>query len=398
MKSIITSLFICTVLVLLQTNVSATIRRVNFTQTSSPVSGIDFADFQSAHDACANGDTIQIYPSTSGFNSTGTISKKLVIMSSGYFYNTYNTYADIPNAGLQIVPGGNTNNANYSGWGLEYTLTGGSTGTVFQGINDLQITTATITDSINNITISRCQNVAVNFNNSGVCNNWLITQCWAPAVNQGGFDAAFTGNRTITNLRIENSYNPGIAYSASGRQSPVGVNSGQILNCIIDNNYSTLNNSVFVVQNCIDLIGSLGGCNNNNYNGTNNTIFINNITTCSSTNNRLANNPGSSGNIFNANFASNSVFLGYPTNLAGNGTTILYGTDSKFQLATNSIAKGAGLIPGTTTATDCGIFGGTNPYKASGIPPVPAFYKLNSTSSQATTNPYIITFSVRGNN
>ena len=76
----------------------------------------------------------------------------------------------------------------------------------------------------------------------------------------------------------------------------------------------------------------------------------------------------------------------------------MYSSDAKWQLATNSVAKNAGIIPGTSTATDCGMYGGTNPYKASGIPAVPAFYKLSAPSSTATTSPYTITFSARSNN
>ena len=76
----------------------------------------------------------------------------------------------------------------------------------------------------------------------------------------------------------------------------------------------------------------------------------------------------------------------------------MYSSDARWQLATNSVAKNAGVIPGTSTATDCGMYGGTNPYKASGIPAVPAFYKLNAPSSTATTSPYTITFSARSNN
>lgn len=392
MKRISLFLFFSIVLMLLQTNAFATIRRVNFVQSVSPVAGIDFANFQAAHDAAVNGDTIQLYPSTSGnFNTSGTISKKLVILGPGYFYNSYTTYADISNAGLQLISGGNISNNPYNN---NYTIASGSAGTVFQGINHLNLSTIDITDSLNNITVSRCHYVRIDFINSGVCNNWLVTQCYGATIYQGGYAATYTGNRTITNLRIENTFNPSIRFTASGRQSPVGVNSGQILNCTFWNAGGQLNNSVFIVQNCIDFEGYLGS--NYYWSGLTNTIFINNLTTTSATNNPIFTNPGSSGNIFNMATGSNSVFVGYPNNTSG--STTLYSSDAKWQLSTNSIAKGAGIIPGTTTATDCGMYGGTNPYKASGIPAVPAFYKLNAPSATAITSPYVLTFSVRGNN
>ena len=59
-------------------------------------------------------------------------------------------------------------------------------------------------------------------------------------------------------------------------------------------------------------------------------------------------------------------------------------------LKPNSPAKGAG-----SGGTDIGMFGGVNPYVLSGIPSVPTFYQLTAPSNTATTNPYVITFSVK---
>jgi len=400
MKSIFTSLIICTIIVLSFTHSSAAIRRVGFLNSSTLVSGLDYADFQTAHDAANNGDTIQLYPSTNGGSSfSGTIIKQLVILGSGYYYNSYNLPASgIANTGLQILPGG--------GPSCSFTIGLGSAGTIFQGVDGLSLTTSSIPDSLNNITILRCRGASVSFTNSGVCNNWVISQCINANVSQGGYTSSFSGNRTITNLRIENCLGVGVIYSAGGTgQSPVGINSGQILNCIffytyyvpttgtdyLGNNTLTLNNSVFVVQNCIDITGVL-----NNPSGCANSIFINNLTATSAANNLVSTNPGCSGNVFGVTYDNNSIFVGYPTNTSG--STTLNTPDGVFTLASTSIAKNAGIIPGTTTATDCGIYGGTNPYKASGIPAVPSFYKLTSTSSQATTSPYTITFSAKSNN
>ena len=81
-----------------------------------------------------------------------------------------------------------------------------------------------------------------------------------------------------------------------------------------------------------------------------------------------------------------TVFLGYSTQ----GT---YSNDGRWMLAASSPAKGTGV-----GGTDCGIYGGVNPYRLSGIPPIPSFYKLTATSTTTSTNPYTITFSVRSNN
>jgi len=399
MKRSISTLFVGALLLIMQTSSFATIRRVGFTQSISPVNGLDYVDFQSAHNAAVTGDTIQLYPATPQISWSGTISKRLVVLGPGYFYNN-NTYnipsGGIPNASLQLLPGAISSSS--------FTVGVGSAGTVLQGINSLYVTTSNTLDSLNDILISRCRNVNVNFDNSGVCNNWIISQCYNANVTQSGYGISFSANRTITNLRIENTTGPSINFNASGPQSPVGVNSGQILNCIfgssttgVEATYGSLrlNNSTFVVQNCIDVYGTLG-IGLGALTGVSNTIFINNLTVASPSNNPVSTNPGSTGNVFNINPAGNAFFVGYPNNVSGGQT--IYSSDGAWQLSSTSPAKNAGIIPGTTTATDCGIFGGLNPYKASGIPAVPSFYKLSSPSSTATTNPYIMTFSVRSNN
>ena len=396
MKRLTTLFFIATLVCFFQLQSFATIRRVGFINSVSPVNGLDYSNFQSAHDAAAVGDTIQLYPSVSGSGNSfsGTIIKRLVVLGPGYNYNTYNLPGSgIINSGLQILPGG-----IYS---TSFTMGLGSAGTIFSGINGLSLSTSNILDPLNDITVSRCRSVSLSFDNSGICNNWIISQCISVNIYQGGYGASFSGNRSITNLRIENTFGVGINYSASGPQSPVGINSGQILNCILGYaigstgtdvtgyNYLSLNNSVFVIQNCIDL-GHFPGTK------VSNTIYINNLTITSATNNPVFTNPGSSGNVFNISTTGNAIFVGYPTNTSG--STTLYSPDAAFQLSPTSIAKNAGIIPGTNSTTDCGIYGGTNPYKASGLPPVPSFYKLTSTSSTATSSPYIMTFSVKSNN
>ena len=390
---LLTTLFILVCLIQVQS--FGTIRRVGFINSVSPVNGLDYTNFQSAHDAAAIGDTIQLYPSVSGSGSSfsGTIIKRLVILGPGFYYNTYTLPGGgIINDGLQILPGGVYSNS--------FTIGLGSALTKFIGVNGLSLTTSNILDPLNDITILRCRGVSINFDNSGICNNWIISQCINTNFSQYGYGVSFSGNRSITNLRIENTFGVNINYSAGGSQSPVGINSGQILNCIMGYgigstgtdviyNYLTLNNSVFVIQNCIDL-GRFPGS------GVSNTIYINNLTTTNSVNSPVFTNPGSSGNVYNISTTGNAIFVGYPTNTSG--STTLYSPDAAYQLSPTSIAKNAGIIPGTNAATDCGIYGGTNPYKASGLPPIPSFYKFTSPSSTATSSPYIMTFSVKSNN
>ncbi len=375
-------IFLLVIGITTSTNTHATIRRVKFTATTTPVPGIDFTTFQDAHDAASNGDTIQLYPNTLTYNSfTGTINKKLVIIGPGYNYNSYYVSgSEIPNSGLQILPGYITSN--------NFTIAKGSAGTSFQGINSIGINTSNIPDSLNDISIIRCKDVSVYWDNSGVCNNWIISQCYNVSTSQNTYGASFTGNRTISNLRIENCIN---SSSIGVNTSPVGISSGQILNCTFITPNFNFYNQAFVVQNCI-MVGGIYYYSS----GMANTIFINNITESANSNNIMFTNPGSAGNVFGVSFTNNAFFVGYPNNTSGSVT--LYSNDARYVLSATSPAKNAGIIPGTATATDCGAFGGTNPYKVSGIPSVPSFYKLTSPSSTATSSPYTLTFSVKSNN
>jgi hypothetical protein len=103
-------------------------------------------------------------------------------------------------------------------------------------------------------------------------------------------------------------------------------------------------------------------------------------------------NPGITGNnnLFNVDFSPgniNAVFTGYPVDISGETN------DGKYKLKPGSPAIGAGI-----GGVDLGIFGGPNPYRLSGIPSIPAFYKLEASSINATTNPFTVTFSTRSNN
>jgi hypothetical protein len=72
--------------------------------------------------------------------------------------------------------------------------------------------------------------------------------------------------------------------------------------------------------------------------------------------------------------------------------------DAQYQLGATSPALAAGEpINGVTP--DAGAFGTADPYRLSGIPPIPAIYSLTVPASvPATATSMTITFSTRSNN
>ena len=366
----------------------AAIRRVGYTGNVQPISGVDYVSFQAAHDASASGDTIQLYPSTSTLPQyTGTINKPLVIIGPGYYTNTSN-YVNVQN-----IPNYNLQNMAGSISGCNFTIDFGSTGTIIEGLYNVTVATVNGLNVLNNITISRCAGLVVNFNNSANCDGWKILQCYGVNINQSGFSASFTGDRTITNLAIQNSVfvNAGFG-TISGislNTSPSGVYSGnKIYNCIFTTNTAlSFNGATFSIQNCI--------FENPNITAGSNVSFIKNISSGASGIAGISNSGSNSGNQFSINISG--LFVGYPTNPLVLGL-YTYSPDGQFQLATSSTAKNAGFLPGTSTVTDCGVFGGNNPYVLSGIPPIPVFIKLNSVSAIPIGSTYTMSFSIISNN
>jgi len=362
---------------------NAAIRRVGYIATIQPVSGLDFNNFQAAHDASVNGDTIQLYPSTAGSaNYTGTISKGIVIIGLGYFTNSYYlTGTESANGNLQNMPGSISS--------CTFSIDNGSEGTIIQGINNLTINTVDQVNSLNSITLSRCRNVSISFVNSGNCDGWTIEQCYGVTIVQSSSGPSFTGNRTITNFNIKNS----VLFSGiSLDTSPIGIYTGNIYNCAILNGHSLfLNNALFKIQNCI--------FESQNFSGIDSVSFVKNITTYDSANNPLKTNNASSGNKYNVSLSN--VFVGYPTNTIVSGLNT-YSDDAAFKLLTGGTnpALNGGLVPNTSTATDCGIYGGvtTSAYILSGLPAIPVYYQLSAPSAETTGSNYTITFSVRSNN
>ncbi len=305
-----------------------------------------------------NGDTLHLEASPLSYGDA-TINKRLVIIGTGYFLDPANTTFP-PNTGLQYK--------TQQSVVRFISLTAGAAGSKFTGIS---------------------------------------------------FIGGSTAGTVWTNITFEK------CYIGQGLNAPNAVNSGVVIRkCFIDNNaiVSTSGSlSDFICENNI-FFGFWAGVNLPNLSGSNN-IFRNNsfsfpaptagsaISNCYVANNIFTNNNGNPVVFTNCNIKNNlfSQNQPLPGTAVGNqinvnmvdvyvgGTTGSW--DSRLALKAGSPAMGAGLTVGSVVSPNCGAFGGTDPYRLSGIPDVPAIYSLTVPSSiPSGTNSMNVTFSTRSNN
>jgi hypothetical protein len=324
----------------------ATILRVGY--KGPIISGVDYANLQSAYDAATIGDTLMFYP---GSYNMGQSDKRLVFLGYGYFLSGTGS-----NANLQNITGD---------LNISLQMNAPSSGSIFEGIQTLSVTTY-FGESVNDVTIRRCGGSFGIFSSPGTtCNNWKIIQCTNAYISP-----SWSGGKA-TNFQVHNSIIKG--YGLSGSEH-IGI----FNNCYFESIGVNISNSGIMFQNCIFQGNSVSAFSN--------AIFQNCLFDIA--------NPGLTGtnNQFEIKFGgqfgnSNTVFVGHPIALAGETE------DGKYKLKPGSPAIGAGI-----GGIDLGIFGGVNPYRLSGIPSIPTIYKLEASSLNATTNPYTITFSTRSNN
>ena len=354
--------------VLITTTILSTqagLKRVGF--SGAPIAGVDFTSLIAAHNDAGTlaGDTIQVYPGYAGGGMTQT--KRLIIIGIGYL--TAGTNA---NTNLNVL--GTQNPINISA--ITYTnLSSGVSGSEYQGVSLNIALSGNIGTSINNITIqrSRLTNFSQFNNPSGTITNLKIKQC------------LFVGSANVPSIilqscLIENTFLTENSFFSNTTHNIAST--FYIKNCTSVNNLSVsffldFSSCFILAENCFFQCKTIF-----NYS---NTTFVNCFLTDLS---QMPLVPAVTGtnNVFNVNADNGNVFVGYPTQ----GTN---SNDGRFMLKAGSPAIGAG-----TGGVDCGAFGNTNPYKLSGIPATPAFYKLSAPSVNTSTNPYQITFSVRSNN
>lgn len=337
MKKLLPLSALVTLLLSFNTSYAKT-RRVGYFGT--PIHGTDYSTLQMAHDSAAAGDTILLFPG----NWSATFTKKYVVTGYGYFVTGAGS-----NANLQNITGAMT---------VTVYLDSTASGSVFSGLDGASIY-AYYLNPVSNIMISRC-NGNIYFNNR-TCSNWQISEC-----NLTSLGYAWGGG-VVSNLSVNNCYIQSLSLSSGASNGQAGQFNNDIFNsCDLGNGAFLLKNDIFLFYHSNDL----------------NCVYQNSIG-----NKDYSPIPATNSdqNITNAVMTLN-VFVGYSTQGA-------FSNDGRWVLKAGSPAIHAGL-----GGTDCGIFGGANSYKLSGIPTIPSFYLLTAPSTVTGANPYTITFSVRSNN
>jgi hypothetical protein len=293
------------------------------------------------------GDTIYLEAS-SGSHGNVTLTKRLVIIGPGiYLAENPETQADLNSATIDIL-----------------YFNAGSDGSIVKG----------------------CRMTRVNINASNIIlQGNLISQ------NTTSHSYALLLGANISNIIIRNNYIRQ-TYTTYGSEAIRAWETGTN-NVIIQNNFIEITSTTSSRYALYLGSGFSGTIQNNVLYGAiilNNAEFHNNILRFG---NYTANNANVTHNIGNTtqfgnldgnqqNITMTDVFVGS----AGNST------DGQWQLKAASPAISAGI-----GGVDCGMFGGSTPYKLSGIPNIPAIYELNH-SIDYENQLLEIDFSVKSNN
>lgn len=250
----------------------------------------------------------------------------------------------------------------------------GSSGSLLTGFQ-----TGDINVSTSNIVVMRnyCGTIKVGINDAAnfwqaISNNVIIKQNFATRLEI----LASSSPGQVSNFSVKNNlFSTGFHLE--------GIISGEIINNTFDANlngttfcgslffeyYTSINISSVLIKNNIFTNLYTGGftCVSSNtstlelYSNITQTIFKNNIIHLTPFNGQVAANFP-----FNLSISDlNTLYQGYPNN------PNVLAFDARNQLAANSPAKGTG-----EAGTDCGAFGGDEPYVLSGVPYVPSIYEL----------------------
>lgn len=294
----------------------------------------DFTTLQDAHDGATAGDTLHLEASGNSYGNC-TFIKQLVVIGTGWF--------------LASNPGNQANLASAKTEAL--TFNPGSEGCVVSG---LEVLTGNSIIKASFVRVERCRfpslyiayagGLAVNL--TGV----VVNGCYITNSIIIGYSGSAVNDFTISNT-----------YAGTINCNGGGSMNGEVRNCVMNTSTAFYGNAgVSAVNNIFN------GAVSNGVGQFTNNLF------------KFAEVPATNGNQINVDM--NTVFAG------GTG-------DAQFQLATGSPAIGAGI-----GGVDCGMFDGLEPYKLSGIPPVPSIFILSAATATDQGTPLQVTISARSNN
>ena len=309
---------------------NAAIIRVN----NQPGISANATTLQGAHDIANIGDTIHLESSTLDYGAV-TLTKQLVIIGTGYFLGS--------NPQTQALLAGSKIGSIYFDAGSENSVIMGCeiSGKIYFRTSNICV----MRNKING-------NFEIGNSTSGAnLTNFLIKQNYISwyAYNQGTLINNFN-NPYVSNLHIKN--NILIQTYTGGSYNILELNanfSGNIENNVIQNaNSNSISIYNFTLKNNILNQGavSLGNCQT-----------FNNIANYT----QFGTQDGNQSNV-----VFQDLFVGSTTT----------SPDGYYQLSVSSLASGAG-----ENGTDCGVFGGSDPYVLSGMPGVPAIYYFSITGT-----------------
>jgi hypothetical protein len=321
----------------------------------------DFVNLQEAHDGASAGDTLYLIGSgVSYITARVNISKRLIIIGPGYFFDNPETQVSLQPAFLTL-----------SDCAIAIVFFPESAGSVMMGLT----IRGTVSINTNNIMVKRNHFMR---SSNGACdiNPRLSIAASQTYVVQNYFQATNTSQVSInvadglTNIFIRNNY----------LSNACGIPGANCSVSFIWALLSPANTSIELTNNVIQ-----GGISVSNALVRNNifpTISFNFVTSNSVVQNNMTIQnflPVGNGNINATNLSS--IFV-------TSGTT-----DGRWRLSDGSPAIGTGF-----EGVDMGMFGGAEPYVLSGIPPIPTIYQLNAPAVGEKNTGLPITIKAKSNN
>ena len=331
MKRTITLLTAITLFIAISTN--ATVWRVNNRVNVDA----DFTTLSSAVGAASANDTIYIEGSPISYGNIS-ISKPLTIIGSGYWLNE--------NDSLQAYQ--ETSKVGY------VKFTGGSQGSVIEGVTILGSSSYGIQIGTDNITIRR-NHIATNYPYGGKAvymlssyNSIIIEQNWIEPstsyvgyANYGIYFSTYSDNTMIRNNIINCDTNDYAIFMVQDNPSSTLTITNNTIWGDIETYNSAQTNNILIYGTYTQGTGDL-----NSYNLCNGTQY-----------------PNTNSNQQNVDMST--VFENY-TNYIDHG----------YILTAGSPATGAGL-----NGVDCGAYGTNDPYVLGGMPPIPAIFSFEISQS-----------------